>query len=77
MYTYVCQILALPPTFLFGRALFGKTPSTRTHEARPDTSVEVSAPSVRTPERVAGARNTFYNRMVAKNSAETDLLRVS
>ena len=34
------------PIFLFVRALFAKTVSTRTHEARPDTLVEVSARSV-------------------------------
>ena len=51
MYTYVCQIFALLPTFLFVRALFGETLSTRTHEARPDTLVEVSAPSVHSGAR--------------------------
>ena len=48
MCTYVCQIFVLWPIFLFVRALFGKTPSTRAYEARPDTSVEVSARSVQT-----------------------------
>ena len=44
IYTYVCQILVLSPTFLLVPVLFGKTASsTQTLEARPDTSVEVAA----------------------------------
>ena len=46
MYTYVCQSFLLLLTFLFLRALFGKTPRTRAHEARPDLLVDVSARSV-------------------------------
>ena len=46
VYTYVCQFFVLLPTFLFVRALFGKTPSTRTRETRLDTLVEVSTRSV-------------------------------
>ena len=58
MYTYVCQIFVLLPTFLFVRALFGKTASTRTHEARPDTLVEVSARSVHSGAR--DRRSKFF-----------------
>ena len=58
MYKYVCHIFALLPTFHFVRALFGKTPSTRTREARPDTLVEVSARSVHSGAR--GGRSKFF-----------------
>ena len=58
VYVYVCQIFALLPTFLFVRALFGETPSTRTHEARRDTLVKVSAPSVYSGAR--GGRSKFF-----------------
>ena len=47
----------LSPTFLFARALFGKTPSSRTDEAR-DTLVEVSALSVHSGAR--GGRSKFF-----------------
>ena len=42
------------------RALFGKTPSTRTREARPDTLVKVSARSVLSGAR--GGRSKFFSR---------------
>ena len=59
MYAYdVCQIFLLLPTFLFVRALFGQTPSTRTHEARSDTLVEVSARSVHSGAR--GGHSFFF-----------------
>ena len=48
----------LLPTFLFLRALFGKTLPTRTHETRPETAVEVSAPSVHSGAR-GGRSNVF------------------
>ena len=56
--TYVCHFFALLPTFLFVRALFGKTPSSRTDEARADTLVEVSALSVHSGAR--GGRSKFF-----------------
>ena len=59
MYAYVCQKFVLWPTFLFVRALFGKTVSTRTHEARPDTLVVVSARSVHSGAR---DRRFFFRR---------------
>ena len=61
MYTCVRQIFALLPTFLFARALLGKTTSTRTHEARPDTLVEVWAPSVHSGAR-GGRSKVFFRR---------------
>ena len=51
MYTYVCPIFVLLPTFLFVRALFRKTASTRTHDSRPETMVEVSVRSMHSGER--------------------------
>ena len=39
IYSYYCHFFVLLLTFLFVRALFGKIPSTRTREARPDTLV--------------------------------------
>ena len=53
------QFFALLPTLLFVRALSGKTVSTRTHEARADTLVEVSAPSVLSWAR--GGRSKFFS----------------
>ena len=60
LYTYVCQFFALLPTFLFVKALFGKTPSTRIREARPDTLAEVSARSAHSGAR--GGRSKFFPR---------------
>ena len=60
MCTYVRQFFVFLPTFLFVRALFGKTVSTRTHEARLDTMVEVSARSVHSGAR--DGRSKFYFR---------------
>ena len=63
MYTYVCcQIFVLLATSLSVRSLFGETPRTGTHEARPDTLVQVSARSACTLERVTGARSFFSRR---------------
>ena len=64
MYTYVCEIFPLLPTFLFVRALFGKAASSRTHEARPDTLVEVSVPSVHSGAR--GGRSMLFTAGVDK-----------
>ena len=58
MYSYVCEIFALFATFLFARALFGKTLSTPTREARPDTLVEVWARSELCGSR--GGRSKFF-----------------
>ena len=60
MYSYVCEIFALFATFLFARALFGKTLSTPTREARPDTLVEVWARSELCGSR--GGRSKFFFR---------------
>ena len=60
MNTYVCQFFVLLPTFFFVRALFGKPASTRAHEARPDTLVQVSARSVHSGAR--GRRSKFFFR---------------
>ena len=47
-------------TFLFVRALFGKTTTTRTRQARPDTLAEVSARSVHSG--ALGGRSKFFPR---------------
>ena len=60
MNTYVCRFFVLLPTFLFARALFGKTLGTRTHEARPDTLAEVWARSVHSGAR--DGRSKFFFR---------------
>ena len=60
MCTYVCQMFVFLPTFIFVRALFGKTLSTRTREARLDTLVEVSARSVHSGAR--GGRSKVFSR---------------
>ena len=44
-FSYFCQL------FSWYKELFGKTPNVRTHEARPDTLVEVSARSVHSGAR--------------------------
>ena len=59
MYSYVCESFVFFPTFLFVRALFGKTLSTPTREARSDNWSK----SGRDPcsvGRVAGAQNFLY-----------------
>ena len=60
--SYFCQF------YLFVRGLFSKMPSTRAHEARPDTLVDVSARSL--PSRTRGRRSTSYFRRqwIGRNS---------
>ena len=69
MNTFVCQSLVILPTFFFVRALFGKTASTRTQEARPDTLVGVSARSVH-----SGARDRRSNCFVPAGADKTTSL---
>ena len=59
MYTYVCQIFVLLPTFLFIHNTFRQNTGCRAHQARPDTLVQVSARSVHSGAR--GRRSKFFS----------------
>ena len=60
MYMYNCETFVFFRRYPFVQALFGKTPSTPTREARPDTLVEVRARSEHCRSR--GKRSKFFFR---------------